>query len=215
MAIIASNCCQESYFDSLFPNWDTYGLHHGHLPIRFFWDLLDTQRSTPTITMSFKINFSPSNVNRDLGSEQVRIFEIETPNSDPDFGKHMNYFSLLCAQSNQISGMKNEIGEYVVTSGYRPFQGNFCGQCNNLSTAHVPEGMQPVTKGFLSDFEASASLGCRICQLILAAVSPYTGPGRLKAYIRPGAALNILVKSVDKNARYDLFTQIGKWHSFP
>jgi len=42
-----------------------------------------------------------------------------------------------------------------------------CWQCNNLSTTHISDGMKPIVRGFLSDFEASARRGCEICLLLL------------------------------------------------
>ncbi len=69
--------------------------------------------------------------------------------------------------------------------------------------------MQPITRGILNNFEASARNSCKLCQLVLAAVTPSREPGRLEAYIRPGTSLNIPVKATDRNARYDLFTEIG------
>lgn len=46
--------------------------------------------------------------------------------------------------------------------------------------------------------------------LIVETVAPYNGLGRLKAYINPGLALNIIVKTADKNTGYNLFAAIGR-----
>jgi hypothetical protein len=161
--------------------------------------------------MSFTINFKAQEPIRD-DTITKQLFEFGLPGTDPNFSKQLRYMTFLCTQINQISGMNSDYREQDVSSfGGRglPSAEGFCALCNNLSTAHVNPGMQPIVRGFLSDFEAAAGKGCKICQLVLAAVSPYEGPGRLKAYIRPGGALNILLKSSDKNARYDSFTEIG------
>ena len=160
--------------------------------------------------MSFTINFKPQDpITRQAGGT-AQLLELGLPSNHPDFPKHTRYLSLLCSQINQISGIGSEVSEQDVNS-YGPTENHHCRQCNNLSTTHISDGMKPIVRGFLSDFEASAYHGCEICRLLLTAISPYQSPGRLKAYIRPGAALNILVKCANKNARYDLFTPIGKF----
>ena len=159
--------------------------------------------------MSFTINFKPRKPTPRQAGGTAQLLEIALPIDHPDFPKHSRYLSLLCSQSNQVSGLNSEAGEQDVK--YHGSSGNHhCRQCNNLSTAHISDGMKPIVRGFLSDFETSARSGCEICLLLLTSISPYQGPGRLKAYIRPGAALNILVKCANKNARYDLFTPLGK-----
>ena len=159
--------------------------------------------------MSFTINFKPQDPipGRDGGTAQ--LLELSLPTNHPDFPKHIRYLSLLSSQSNQISGMNSEVGEQDLTS-HGPVSDQHCPVCNDLDTAHIPDGMAPIVRGFLSDFEEAARRGCQICRLLLTAISPYQGPGRMKAYIRPGAALNILLKCASKNARYDLFTPLGK-----
>lgn len=160
--------------------------------------------------MSFTINFKPKDPITLQAGGTAQLLVLALPSDHPDFPKHIRFLSLLCSQINQISGMNSEAGEQDVNSDGAT--GNHhCWQCNNLSTTHISNGMKPIVRGFLSDFEASARRGCEICLLLLTAISPYQGPGRLKAYIRPGAALNILVKCANKNARYDLFTPIGRF----
>lgn len=159
--------------------------------------------------MSFTINFKPQDPITRQASGTAQLLELALPSDHPDFPKHTRFLSLLCSQINQISGMSSEAGEQDVNSD-GPSENHHCWQCNNLSTTHISDGMKPIVRGFLCDFEASARRGCEICLLLLTAISPYQGPGRLKAYIRPGAALNILVKCANKNARYDLFTPIGQ-----
>lgn len=161
--------------------------------------------------MSFTINFKPQEPINLRGSGVAQALSIALPCEHPDFPKHSRFLTLLCSQSNQISGMNSQAREEDVTS-QGPSAIGYCSQCNNLSTTHISDNITPIVRGFLSEFEASTRSGCEICRLLLTAISPYEGPGRLKAYIRPGAALNILVKCANKNARYDLFTPIGKYN---
>jgi hypothetical protein len=148
--------------------------------------------------MSFAVNFKREPV---PGRKDAALLQLAVTPDDPDFARQCRYMTLLCAQSNQISGVNNGVNEFDIASLRFFSPRHYCPRCNNLSTRHVPPGATAVVMGFLHDFEASVLAGCKICLLILAAVSPYRSPGRLKAYVRPGAALNIIVKSEDKNAR--------------
>lgn len=143
------------------------------------------------------------------------LFRVDLPDGHPDIAKQNYMFSLLATQSNQISGYGSDENEYSIAQDYDPSVPGVCRLCNNLMTDRCPPGLHPIIRGFLSDFEQAASGGCEICSLILESAAPYTGPGRLKAYINPGLALNIIVKTADKNARYDLFTAIGRSTVFP
>lgn len=67
-----------------------------------------------------------------------------------------------------------------------------------LGTNHVTALSSPTTGG------APVERVKGFSSLIVESAAPYNGLGRLKAYINPGLALN------DKNARYNLFTAIGK-----
>ncbi|SPO00331.1 uncharacterized protein DNG_03176 [Cephalotrichum gorgonifer] len=138
------------------------------------------------------------------------LFRIDLPEGDPNLAKNTYMFSLLATQSNQISGHLSDQNEHNIAQDYDPSISGVCRLCNNLATDRCPPGLNPIIRGFLSDFEQAATGGCDICSLIIESVAPYTGPGRLKAYINPGLALNIIVKTADKNSRYDLFTAIGE-----
>lgn len=163
--------------------------------------------------MSFTINFKPQDPLATRNGGTAQLLELALPTSHIDFAKHLRHMMLLSSQINQISGLNNEAGEQDVNAN-GPTAPDHCRLCNNLSTDHMAKTQTPVIRGFLSDFyNASIMGGCEICKLILIAVSPRNdplyGPGRIKAYIRPGAPLNILVACANKNARYDLFTPVG------
>lgn len=136
-------------------------------------------------TISFTIDFKPQEPIPGQAGGTAQLLQLALPHDHPDFQKHLRHISLLCRQISQISGLNSEAGEQDVTS-HGPSGNSHCWKCNNLSTAHISDGMTPIVRGFLSDFEASARDGCKICQLLLTSISPYQGPGRLKAYIRPG-----------------------------
>ena len=65
-----------------------------------------------------------------------------------DFIFLLNTF-IYCSQINQISGLNSEAGEQDITS-HRPSGDHHCWQCNNLSTAHISDGMKPIVRGFLA-----------------------------------------------------------------
>jgi hypothetical protein len=158
----------------------------------------------------FIIRYKPhSTTATEQGTLALNKADLE--DGHPDIAMHTRYLSLLAVQSNQISGINCEDMEYDLASDYDIDQRDICGTCHGLSTTKVPEGYNPMIRGFLTTFEASAAEGCEICSLILEAIAPCTGLGRVKAYVNNGLALNIIVKSENKNARYELFTMMGRF----
>jgi hypothetical protein len=129
--------------------------------------------------MSFRIDFAPQEPIQVPGSLTAQLLKLAVPDTHPDFAKHSRFMTLLCTQSNQISGKNNEASEQDIASN-GPSGNDFCKQCNNLSTTHVLAGMQPIVRGFLSDFEASARNGCKICLLLLATGFPLQGARETK-----------------------------------
>jgi hypothetical protein len=147
-----------------------------------------------------------------LLNAKVHIQKIESPNDQAvDFSKQFLNAQLNVLLQNQISNFISYPGEQDVKLGRTGSAGDdFCKQCNNMSTSHIPGGIRPTIFGGLDEFEISANDGCNICKLVLAAIRPYSSPGKLKGYIRPGASLSILFKTASKSARCELFTEIGE-----
>jgi hypothetical protein len=83
--------------------------------------------------MSFKINFTPQEPIHRPGGITSQLMNVGVLNADPMFAKHLRYMTLLCTQSNQISGLGSEAGEQDVASR-GPTSKDFYIQCNNLST---------------------------------------------------------------------------------
>jgi hypothetical protein len=159
--------------------------------------------------MSFEINHQPM-LQLETSQTNATLTAISLPYDDPDIRKQLRIHSILNVQSNQISGLNNDTGEHVLAADFDPAEVRGCALCNNLSYQATPPESIPTIRGFWTQFEDAAARGCKICALILSAIGPCQNPGRVKAYLRPGAALNVLLKSADKNARYEIVTEMGE-----
>jgi hypothetical protein len=157
--------------------------------------------------MSFTIKFSfqdPS-PSKEGG---VAHFTIQGDQETEEYSKHLLYSTLLSTQSNQISGINSGAGEQFLSTCWEPGSDK-CPTCNNLDMTRLNPGWTPVVAGFIESFIATADQGCQFCQLLVQAISPCAVSGRMKAFVRAEGALNVIVKSADKNARYDIFTETG------
>ncbi|OCK80045.1 HET-domain-containing protein [Lepidopterella palustris CBS 459.81] len=136
---------------------------------------------------------------------------VENEDPEDEFHSPLIYMMFLATSMNQISGINACVGEQDVKANSISTNADTCEQCNNLRIDHVPPGVPPTLNGMAADFEASVERGCKICKIVLETIRPYDQETILKGYIKPGAALDLLVKSRGGRVnRYEVFTQVGR-----
>ncbi|KAM7185866.1 HET domain containing protein [Naviculisporaceae sp. PSN 640] len=141
------------------------------------------------------------------------VAEMENEEPEDAFHSPIIHMMFLATSTNQISGINACVGEQDVKTGPKltTGDGDTCEQCDNLRTDHVPPGVPPTINGSAAEFEATATKGCKICKIVLEAIRPYGQDTKLKGYIKPGAALDLLVKDESGRVnRYEVFTQVGQ-----